>query len=633
MNINENEKENEQKEEEPTDIIKISLNIEEDKYTIKIYSSKDNSTIIFKIEQENIQTFYFYEKFDLRDFKQKHKEFLTNESIQDIFNTLKKIIEKNTTKLEKNQLKMNISFLNKSETIATFSLRKKLVSQNRLNPLLVEQIQENKSKLNTIKKQIVKFDKSIQNQNDTMNNLNSKMDLINNNIKNIISDINNINSIIKNFIQNEKIKNSINNNEEKTKNNNKRANKNNNKDIIKKENINTYINNKDNIFNVKKEENAYDVKKENINFSCFKNTISKIERNNKILFLLDIIIYFLIFYLILYSNRLNNILQEEKTKNQKLLKRMSIFEIMDKISDEQFDYFEANMRKLKDQNFNPNTKSNKSNRIIDKFKVKLKNSNNNIKTPFIKINNDNKETAQFEPNANNANKKNEEIEKNINYQQPKSIKDKINNNQKDLLQNENITKKSEDKHEIKGEKKDMVKNNNKKKDDKYILQTEEEINYFKNKIKEKATYKIKDVNLVLKYKSDDSSYNNFLKSCKSISENLILIKNKEGKKIGIFSKNIIGIFNSIINNNLSYNNSNFIGYIFSQENVDEFYFKEFFGVYEAFVSVFKDIFTFLKKENQLSQLKNLDNSKLEDYHNYFGDIEKIEIYQIKYIIK
>ena len=91
---------------------------------------------------------------------------------------------------------------------------------------------------------------------------------------------------------------------------------------------------------------------------------------------------------------------------------MSIFEIMDKISDEQFDYFEANMRKLKDQNFNPNTKSNKSNRIIDKFKVKLKNSNNNIKTPFIKINNDNKETAQFEPNANNANKKNEEIEKN-----------------------------------------------------------------------------------------------------------------------------------------------------------------------------------------------------------------------------
>ena len=42
MNINENEKENEQKEEEPTDIIKISLNIEEDKYTIKIYSKYTN---------------------------------------------------------------------------------------------------------------------------------------------------------------------------------------------------------------------------------------------------------------------------------------------------------------------------------------------------------------------------------------------------------------------------------------------------------------------------------------------------------------------------------------------------------------------------------------------------------------
>ena len=63
------EEKNEKK--ETIDIIKISLNIDEDKYVINIYSSKDQSTIIFKIEQEKIQTFYFYEKFDLRDFKQK----------------------------------------------------------------------------------------------------------------------------------------------------------------------------------------------------------------------------------------------------------------------------------------------------------------------------------------------------------------------------------------------------------------------------------------------------------------------------------------------------------------------------------------------------------------------------------
>ena len=214
MNIQENEsdKENGKKDEESADVIKISVNIEEDKYIIKIYSSKDNSTIIFKVEQENIQTFYFYEKFDLRDFKQNNKEFISNENIKDVFNTLKNIIEKSSTKLEKQQLKMNITFSNKSGAIANFSLRKKLVSQNRLNSLLVEQIQENKSKLKALKKQAIKYDKLLQNHSDIITNINGKIELINNNIKYIINDINIINSTIKNPSQNEEINNLVNNN-------------------------------------------------------------------------------------------------------------------------------------------------------------------------------------------------------------------------------------------------------------------------------------------------------------------------------------------------------------------------------------------------------------------------------------
>ena len=73
MNIKDNTDENEHKEESNSDIIQISLNLEEENYIIKIYSSKDSSTMVFKLEQENIQTFYFYEKFDLHDFKEKNK--------------------------------------------------------------------------------------------------------------------------------------------------------------------------------------------------------------------------------------------------------------------------------------------------------------------------------------------------------------------------------------------------------------------------------------------------------------------------------------------------------------------------------------------------------------------------------
>ena len=71
--------------------IKIPLYYKDEKYLISIYPSKDNINIIFKLEKDKIQTYYFFEKFDLRDFKQKSKIFLTDKNISDVFIKLKDI--------------------------------------------------------------------------------------------------------------------------------------------------------------------------------------------------------------------------------------------------------------------------------------------------------------------------------------------------------------------------------------------------------------------------------------------------------------------------------------------------------------------------------------------------------------
>jgi hypothetical protein len=52
-------------------------------------------------------------------------------------------------------------------------LRKKILSQERLNPLLVSQIQENQSKINILKEQIKKLDNSLQTKNDVITNINN----------------------------------------------------------------------------------------------------------------------------------------------------------------------------------------------------------------------------------------------------------------------------------------------------------------------------------------------------------------------------------------------------------------------------------------------------------------------------
>ena len=67
MDILENDHEL-KKEEENKDLLKLLINFEEEKYLLKIFPSKDNISLIFKLEKERVETFYFYAKFKRSSF-------------------------------------------------------------------------------------------------------------------------------------------------------------------------------------------------------------------------------------------------------------------------------------------------------------------------------------------------------------------------------------------------------------------------------------------------------------------------------------------------------------------------------------------------------------------------------------
>ena len=192
------ENDNDSKEVQITkDNIKIPLYYKDEKYLINIYASKDNINIIFKLEKDKIQTYYFLEKFDLKDFKRKNKLFLNYTNIDDIFILFKDISKTYFINLEIKGIKISIIFKNINTNAAfKFSLKKKIVSQERLNPLIVEQIQDNKVKLKTLKNQVIKLDKNLQIKNHIINSINTSITNINNILNNISIINTNNNSIL-----------------------------------------------------------------------------------------------------------------------------------------------------------------------------------------------------------------------------------------------------------------------------------------------------------------------------------------------------------------------------------------------------------------------------------------------------
>ena len=344
---------------EESNILKIPLNINEDKYLLKIYPSNDNINIVFKLEKEKIQTYYYFEKFDLKDFRQTNKTFISDVNIRDVFLHLKDISKKSIITLEKKEMKVNITFKIKNEEkyVFKFILRKKIVAQERLNSMFVEQIEDNKAKINTLKKQIARFDNSLQSKNNVISNINEKIANINNILNNLsLHSVNNSNST-KNSSSNEDNSetassiNNSNNNDDKENDDNLR----NNPNIIRESDSKRGKKNK------KKNKKIYknpqfiqgDNKKNNNNNDafCFENL--EIFQNKKVielLIILNVVTILIVMYILgsLYNLKTN--LDYDKIKDDDIMNKLAYLSFFDDSNEEDYinyrdyrDIFRENM--------------------------------------------------------------------------------------------------------------------------------------------------------------------------------------------------------------------------------------------------------------------------------------------------
>ena len=574
MNKNEKDNENESNNEDSSNIIKKNLALNDEEYIIKIYPSKDNSSMVFKLEPDKLQTYYFYEKFDLRDFKQKNSEqFSSDENIQEIFINLKKLIDKYTIQLDKNSLKIDFIIVNKKEAIASFSLRKKIISQNRLNQLFLDQIQENKSKLKVLKKQATKFDKSIQSQNETINDINNKIDTINNNINNIINDLNSINSSIKSSLKNEE---ETSEDDEMIKETSPMINLDNSSNKIPNRSSKSFIIENKNI----KDDSSFYVK--NIGSFQYKNVYL-------FLIILNVITLSFIAYLLYYFHNIKNEINLEKKREEKLKQKFSLFDFANELTEEELkilkDYFD--LKNSEDQN-NKNifpSKSSSSKKAKNSVKSSGTNEiNKKIKNPII--------SSLMST-----------------QKQEKKVKNEIKTT--DAFRNGSTYIKKE----------------------RYLIENKTEY-YFKSYLlnRTRTKYKFDDIKLLLKFKSISDDKKSFHNKCRAISENLIILMSKERKKIGFFSKNIIELENKK-SQDLFFNDEDFVGFIFYPNEIKEMDTNEYKNLYNIFISIIKDLFTFLNIQSHLIQTE--DKNVLEQVSNFrknnFGEIDDFEIYQIKYI--
>ena len=295
MIIKKNEKSCESKGNSPVEVYK---KINDVNYFIKIYFSKNGQSVIFKVMKENILTYYYYEKYNLSNLKENNKNFNKYSLIleNDSSNSITILLDKN------------------SEMKSIFNLRKKILSKDKLNPILIEQIQENETRLKTIKKYSEKFGKTINNQKITIDDINGKIDTINDNLENIIKEINNIKEVIKNNNGNQKDSkenDKINKEEKKRKKSNK------NKDID----------------NEKQDEKKY----KNINK---KKTLCQNIAFYEVLFALNIIIIIIISYLFSKIKNLEEIEKKEILKRNKMKKKYSFVNILESMGEEELRYIQ-----------------------------------------------------------------------------------------------------------------------------------------------------------------------------------------------------------------------------------------------------------------------------------------------------
>ena len=462
---------------ESKDLLELKIENDNIKFLLKIFPSKDNISLIFKLEKEKIQTYYYYAKYDLDDFKQISKKFDKEINIKSVYYRMKDIIINQICKLEKNGLSYKIHFIKKSkETTAVFTLRKKIVAQERLNDLLLVQIQNDKNVIKNLKKQIAKLDKNIQNKKDII-------DRINNNLNNITDVVNNLNTKIIEAENNTKITPSKENDDEikKTYPINKEENELLKKNLITQEKKQPeiiddtvgkrYVSNNrkkknkqkngKNGNNQNKDENNKNKIKNEDTFLCFDNDVYKNKKAYEFLIIFNFICILIVMYLLCSIYALKSNLAFDKIKDQDLMKKVTLLSLLDDGSEEEIGGIRDN--------------------IVD-FNLK---------------NDDNDNSGD---NSNSNNNKNNERPLRIKY-----IKAKLRDNKEISL-----------------------------------LKDEKDKRFFKKDIRKKIHKRVRDVKFELKYNSEEEyKYHNFYNNYRDMNEILLLLSNKKGKKFGIFSNNII----------------------------------------------------------------------------------------------
>ena len=375
--------------EESKDLLKLPIDFDDTKFLLKIFPSKDNISLIFKLEKEKIQTYYYYAKYDLDDFKLISKKFSQEINIKNVYYRMKDIIINQTCKLEKKGIKYDVIFMKKNkEKTAVFTLKKKIVAQERLNDLLIFQIQEDKAKIKVLKKQIAKLDKTIQNKNDIIDNINNEIinlsEVVTNlNTKAIEAESNskitqitpskeNDDEIKKTYPinkeENELLKKNLTLTQEKkqiTINNNTTTNKggysnnnSNNKKKTKKEED-------------KKNEKDKDKNKEQDTLFCLDNEVYKNKKAYESLILFNFIAILIVMYLLCSIYALKSNLTFEKIKDQELMKKVTLLSLLDDGSEDELGGIRENIVDFNLKNDDNDGKDNSAKEKAEKnYKIK-----------------------------------------------------------------------------------------------------------------------------------------------------------------------------------------------------------------------------------------------------------------------
>ena len=141
---------------------------------------------------------------------------------------------------------------------------------------------------------------------------------------------------------------------------------------------------------------------------------------------------------------------------------------------------------------------------------------------------------------------------------------------------------------------------------------------------------IKDIYFLLKYKrkNEQKDFDIFFNNCKNIKDNLILMKNKQGNKFAIFSKNLYEILHGTISRDSIEKPNNFCIYSFNIDDAFEYSFKKKYEIYTSFIQCISNWLS----EEQANILKKFDSYEKNVYGKIiFENIEEMEIYQVKYI--